>query len=72
MVVDSDLFEWNAVGLKLVNSTETRPSSSCGHTVVQCLMFKEKGGAAFSKETFYIIPVGMDLSVRLLWDVEEG
>lgn len=46
--------ERDAVRLRLVNSTETRPFSSCGHIAVQRLMFKEKGGAAFSKEAFYI------------------
>lgn len=50
MVVGPDLNERDVVFLRLVNSTETRPFSSCGHAVVQCLMFKEKGGAAFSKE----------------------
>lgn len=27
--------------------------SSCGNTVVQCLMFKEKGGAAVSEDIFF-------------------
>lgn len=53
MVVGPDVNERDAVCLRLVNNTETRPFSSCGHAVVQCLMFKEKGGAAFSKEAFY-------------------
>jgi len=57
------------VCLRLVNSTETWHCSSCGHTVVQCLMFKGKGGAAFSKEAFYIMPLGMELGVGVLWDV---
>lgn len=54
MVVGPDANERDAVCLRLVNSTETRPFSSCGHAAVQRLMFKEKGGAAFSKEAFYI------------------
>lgn len=58
MVLGLDQKKRDAVCLRLVNSTETRPFSSCGHTVVQCLMFKEKGGAAFSKEAFYIDATG--------------
>lgn len=58
MVVGPDVNERDAVCLRLVNSTETRPFSSCGHTVVQRLMVKEKGGAAFSKEAFYIDATG--------------
>lgn len=58
MVVGPDVNERDAVCLRLVNSTETRPFSSCGHAVVQRLMFKEKGGAAFSKEAFYIDATG--------------
>lgn len=50
MIVGPVLNERDVVFLRLVNSTETRPFSSCGHAVVQCLMFKEKGGAGFSKE----------------------
>lgn len=53
MVVCPDANERDAVCLRLVNSTETRPFSSCGHAVVQRLMFKEKGGAALGKEAFY-------------------
>lgn len=58
MAVVPDVNERDAVRLRLVNSTETRPFSSCGHAVVQRLMFKEKGGAAFSKEAFYIDATG--------------
>lgn len=58
MVVGPDVDERDAVCLRLVNSTETRPFSSCGYAVVQRLMFKEKGGAAFSKEAFYIDATG--------------
>lgn len=58
MVVGPDLNKRDAVCLRLVNSTETQPFSSCGHPVVQCLMFKEKGGVAFSKEAFYIDATG--------------
>ena len=50
--------ERDAVHLSPVNSTETRPFSSCGHAFVQHLMFKEKGGAAFTKEAFYIDTTG--------------
>lgn len=53
-----DANERDVVCLRLVNSTETRPVSSCGHAVVQRLMFKEKGGAAFSKEAFYTDATG--------------
>lgn len=66
MVVGPDANERDVVCLRLVNSAETRPLSSCGHTVVQRLMFKEKGGAAFSKEAFYIDTTGYGV----LWDVE--
>lgn len=58
LVVGPDVNERDAVCLRLVNSTETRPFSSCGHAAVQRLMFKEKGGAAFSKEVFYINATG--------------
>lgn len=53
MLVCPDANERDAVCLRLVNSTETRPFSSCGQAVVQRLMFKEKGGAALGKEAFY-------------------
>lgn len=53
MVVCSDANERDAVCLRLVNSAETRPFSSCGHAVAQRLMFKEKGGAALGREAFY-------------------
>lgn len=53
MVVCSDANERDAVRLRLVNSTETWPFSSCGHAVAQRLMFKEKGGAALGREAFY-------------------
>lgn len=52
MVVCSDANERDAVCLRLVNSAETRPFSSCGHAVAQRLMFKEKGGAALGREAF--------------------
>lgn len=58
MVVGPDLNERDVVRPRLVNSTETQPFSSCGHAVVQRLMFKEKGVAAFSKEAFYIDATG--------------
>lgn len=61
MVVGPNVNERDAVCLSLVNSTETRSFSSCGHAVVQRLMFKEKGGAAFSKEAFYIDATGHEL-----------
>lgn len=67
MVVGPNANERDAVGLRLVNSTETRPFSSCGHAVVQRLMFKGKGGAAFSKEAFYIDATGHGEGVGVLW-----
>lgn len=53
MVVCSDANERDAVRLRLVNSTETWPFSSCGRAGAQRLMFKEKGGAALGMEAFY-------------------
>lgn len=66
--VGPDVNKRDAVCLRLVNSTETRPFSSCGHAVVQRLMFKEKGGAAFSKETFYIDATGQGMGCCWMWD----
>lgn len=53
MAVCSDANERDAVCLRLVNSRETWPFSSCGHAVARRLMFKEKGGAALGREAFY-------------------
>lgn len=54
----------DAVCLRLVNSAVTRPFSSCGHIAQQRLMFKEKGGAAFSKEAFYLDATGLGVGCK--------
>lgn len=52
MVESPDVNKRDVVCHKLVNNTETWPFRSCGQTVVQHLMFKEKGGAVFGKKAF--------------------
>lgn len=68
MAVCSDANERDAVCLRLVNSTETWPFSSCGHAVAQRLMFKEKGGAALGREAFYRDAARLKVECGGIWN----